>query len=216
MKPKHFFIIVIIIFLIFLFTKQILNLVLFIGKKYYLRLSKDFIKYFDLSENEIKINYKTYIYDLKLYINNLETSKNYIYFNSLNEIEINLDNVNGYFKFKFYIGIKKIGDDLTINFENLNFKYQLEINSYFPLYLKCKNPKFEINYDIKNENILGKILKIGVNAFKEKINENLINKLKTLPDFLKTTISDYTDKKKFPLLKSLEVYTYLYNKLWFN
>ena len=208
-------IIILILFLLFLFTKQILNLFLNINiiKEFFFGNLIEYLKNIELKDKEFDVGYMTTIYDLNIHFNILNAKDYSISFSKLNDISLNLNNINGQLRFHFYTGANyylSVGDEITIEFEIDYLNYKINVN-YNPLNILDKNYSFRIKYSVESEKMIHNyFVQKGVKHFKDNINKEIKNHFENLPNIIKPYLT-HINKKYNTLFSMAHLYSSLYN-----
>ncbi len=192
-------IIIIILFLLFLFTKQILNLFLNINiiKDFFFGNLIEYLKNIELKDKEFEVGYMTTIYDLKIHLDILNAKDYSISFSKLNNIRLNLNNISGQLRFHFYTGVNSflsVGDEITIGFEIDYLNYKINVN-YNPLKILDKNFSYSIKYSVESEKMIHNyFLQKGVKHFKDNINNAINNHFENLPNVIQPYLAHINKK----------------------
>ena len=162
MKLRIFWIILIIIGLILLFSRHIINLILNIDriKKMIADNINQSIKMIDL-DNNINPGYMTTLYDLKLFVNDFKADDFSIYLDSLKRIVLIIKKCSGSFSFKFYTGpayYVSYGDKVSVGVDSLYLNYTIDIISYNPFKITYNNFRYKIAYNVESEKLISYLI----------------------------------------------------------
>ena len=220
MEKKNYIIIILIIllFVALLFTKEILNLILnmhFI-KSYLVEKINPIKKNIRFDDKEKKINFMlTLYYNIRIYTNDLKEDDFFIHFETLNKLIINVKNVKCCIFIKAYAGVSQsisLGDDFDLCLEEKEFEYIIDV-LYYPLKIDINGLFYSFLYDIDSQKIvLGFLVKIGSSVFKETIKNELTNYLFEIPNHFKSIIQKIENKYE-TVFKGIQLYNSFYNKI---
>ena len=206
------------LFVIFLFTKEILNFILNMHfvKNYLVEIINPIKKNIRFDDKEQKINFMLSLYyNMRIYTNDLKEDDFYIYFESLNKISIFVKNVNCCIFVKAYVGVSQsvsLGDDFNLCMEEKEFGYSINL-FYYPLKIDINGLFYSFLYDIDSQNIVFSfIYKVGASVFKNTIKSELTNYLYEIPNHFKNTILK-VEKKYEEVFKGIQLYNSFYNKI---
>ena len=156
-----------------------------------------YAKKIDLSKIEINPGYMTTIFDLYLYIYNLKNDDYSITIYDLYHIELNLKKLKGYFKCKFTSGPSdyfSLGDEITINFDNIILNYTLSIE-FYPFKVGLVRYHNIIYYNVESEKtIINFFVNKGLGYYKNTIKQKLSEHLENVPNIIQNKMGTIVKK----------------------
>ena len=216
MKLRIFWIILIIIGLILLFSRHIINLIFNISriKKMIADKINQSIKMIDLDSN-INPGYMTTLYDLKLFVNDFKADDFSIYLDSLKRIVLIIKKCSGSFSFKFYTGPSyyvSYGDKVSVEIDSLYLNYTIDIINYNPFKIAYNNFYYNIAYNVESDKKISQlIINKGLSYYKDSIEQQLTKFLKDVPNMVPILLKD--EIKQYELiLKIIEKYSEIHSK----